>query len=79
MIPEGVVDVRIIVGEVENTKMEEQQAINFRRGKTRYTKLMPDLREAMRLGRRDFDSIHLWYLTARTGSTGVSGGVVHAH
>ncbi len=65
---EGVVDIRIVVGEVENAKMEEQQAINFRRGKTRYVKLMPDLREAMRLGRRDFDSIHIWYLTARTGT-----------
>ena len=60
-------DVRIIVGESENQKMEEQQAINFRRGKTRYVKLMPDLREAIRLGRRDFDAVHVWYLTARTG------------
>jgi hypothetical protein len=67
IFPEGIVDVRIIVGEVENAKMEDQQAINFRRGKTRYVKLMPDLREAIRLGRRDFDSIHVWYLTARTG------------
>ena len=48
--------------------MEDQQAINFRRGKTRYIKLMPDLREAIRLGRRDFDSIYIWYLTARTGT-----------
>ncbi len=61
-------DIRIIVGESDNAKMEEQQAVNFRRGKTRYIKLMPDLREAMRLGRRDFDSVFIWYLTARTGA-----------
>ncbi len=48
--------------------MEEQQAINFRRGRPRYTKLMPDMRESIRLGRRDFDAIHIWYLKARTGT-----------
>ncbi len=64
---EGVSDIRIIVGETENNKMEMKQSENFRRGKSRYTKLMPDLREAMRLGRRDFDSVHIWYLVGRTG------------
>ncbi len=67
-VAEGVVDVRIVVGEIENNKMEEQQAINFRRGKARYTKLMPDLREALRLGRRDFDCVYIWYLLGRKGA-----------
>ena len=64
---EGIVDIRLVVGEAENKKMEEQQAINFRRGRPRYVKLVPDLRENIRLGRRDFDAVHIWYLKSRTG------------
>lgn len=59
---DGVVDIRIIVGEHANEEFESDQWRRLRRGKRRYVKLWPDLRASQRLTRSDTTSVHVWTL-----------------
>ena len=59
---EGVVDIRIVVGEMENSSFESEQWRRMRRGKRRYVKLPVDIRGNMRFAARDNMSVHVWYL-----------------
>ena len=59
---EGVVDVKIIAGELENSSFESDQWRRKRRGLRRYIQLPVDLRGNIRFAARDTMSVHVWYL-----------------